>query len=233
VCVDQHSQHAPAEQGREHLDGHEIVGREAIQRDPSGEIPPPVYHVHVGMMGHCRSPGVQDRGDADLGTEVLGVGGNGEHGLGDGADLGGQREDDVEVGDLQQLGLALFHPGKCLTALAIRAMTVAATAVRDDGMATLRVLAARDIAAKRRGAEGLNRAHHLQLCVAHVAAVSFTPSGPEVAEDFGDFQSGTFHERAPVYFGRSSSGRSGVNRSRDVDAPGGRMNVENVLTRQM
>ena len=26
VRVDQHSQHAPAEQGREHLDGHEIVG---------------------------------------------------------------------------------------------------------------------------------------------------------------------------------------------------------------
>jgi len=58
---------------------------------------------------------MQDAGDADFGAEVLGVGGNGEHGLrrgpeqeivnhglvlvGDNPDLGGQREDDVEVGN--------------------------------------------------------------------------------------------------------------------------------------
>jgi hypothetical protein len=42
VRVDQHSQHAPAQQGRENFDGHEMSGREAIQRDPSGENPPPV-----------------------------------------------------------------------------------------------------------------------------------------------------------------------------------------------
>jgi hypothetical protein len=97
---------------------------------------------------------------------------------------------------LQQLRLALFHPGKCLTAVTLRTVTVAATAVRDDRVGALRVLAARDIAAKRRGAAGLDRAHHLQLSVAHVAAVSLTPSGPEVAEDIGDFQSRTLHKCA-------------------------------------
>jgi hypothetical protein len=31
---------------------------------------------------HRRAPGVQDRGDGDAGAQVLGVGGDGEHGLG-------------------------------------------------------------------------------------------------------------------------------------------------------
>jgi hypothetical protein len=61
---------------------------------------------------------------------------------------------------------------------------------------TFGVLATRDIATKRRSAADLNRAHHLQLRVADVAAVGVEPSGPEVAEDIGDFQSGTLHERA-------------------------------------
>ena len=117
---------------------------------------------------------MQDAGDADLGAQMFGVGGNREHGLrggleqetvddslvlvGDGSDLSGQREDDMEVGNLKQLGLAILHPGKCLTALTLRTVTVATTAVGDDGMATLGVLAARDIAAKRRRAAGLYRA---------------------------------------------------------------------------
>jgi len=61
-------------------------------------------------------------------------------------------------------------------------------------MATFGVLAARNIAAKRRRAAGLDRAHHLQLCVADVAAVGVAPSRAEVAEDVRDFQSGPLHE---------------------------------------
>jgi len=45
-------------------------------------------------------------------------------------------------------------------------------------------------------AAGLDRAHHLQLCVAHMAAVGVAPSGAEVAEDVRDFQSGTLHDGA-------------------------------------
>ena len=68
-------------------------------------------HMHVGMVGHSGPPGVQDGSDADLGAQVLGVGGNGQHGVrggmeqevidhrlvlvGDGSDLGGQRENDA------------------------------------------------------------------------------------------------------------------------------------------
>src|SRR5215467_10401159 len=155
---------------------------------------------------------MQDRGNADLGTEMLGVSGNRQHRLrrnfeqevidhrlvlvGDGSDLGRQREDDVEIGDLQQLGLALFHPGKCLTALTLGAVPIAAAAVRYGGMGAFGVLAARDIAAEPRGAAGLDRAHYLQLGVAHVTAVGLTPSGTEVAEDVRDFQSRTLHDCA-------------------------------------
>ena len=153
-------------------------------------------------MQHC--------GDADLGTEMLGVGGYGQHAIGcgleqesvdhglvlvgDGSDLGGQREDDVEVGHLQQLGPALLHPGKCLATLALRTVTVATTAVGNDGVGAFSVLAARNVAAKGGGAAGLDGVHHLQLCVAYVAAVGITPSGAEVAEDIRDFQSGTLHD---------------------------------------
>ena len=61
---------------------------------------------------------------------------------------------------------------------------------------TLRILATCDIAAEGRGATSLNGAHHLQLRMAHMATVGITPSGPEVAEDIRDFQSGTLHECA-------------------------------------
>ena len=65
-------------------------------------------------------------------------------------------------------------------------------------MCALRVLAAGDIAAKCRGAAGLNRAHHLQLCVAHVPAIGLTPSGAEVAKDIRDLKSGTLQECATL-----------------------------------
>ena len=63
-------------------------------------------------------------------------------------------------------------------------------------MATLGVLAACNIAAKRRRAAGLDGAHDLQLCVADVAAVGVTPSRTEVSEDVRDLQSRTLHESA-------------------------------------
>jgi hypothetical protein len=73
-------------------------------------------------------------------------------------------------------------------------VTVATAAIRYDGVGALRVLAARDIAAKRRRAADLDGTHHLQLCVADVAAIGITPSGAEVAEDIGDLESGTLHK---------------------------------------
>ena len=86
-------------------------------------------------------------GDADTGAEMLGVGGDGRHRLGrrldqqavdrrlvlerDVGDLGRQREDDVEVPDREQVGLALGQPGARGRALATRTMPVAAAVVGD------------------------------------------------------------------------------------------------------
>ena len=77
-------------------------------------------------------------GDADAGAKVLRVGGDGRHRLGrcleqqavhrrlvlerDVGDLGGQREDNVEVADRQQVGLALGEPGARGRPLAPRAV---------------------------------------------------------------------------------------------------------------
>jgi hypothetical protein len=163
-----------------------------------------------------------------LAPKVLGIGGNGQHGVrggleqevidhrlvlvGDGSDLGGQRENDVKIGDLQQLGLALRHPRERLAALALGTVAVATTAVRDHRVAALGVLATRHIAAERRRAAGLDRAHQLQLCVANVPAVGLKPSGAEVAEDPATSRAGRCMS-APSYFRASLWGRIGVNRS--------------------
>jgi hypothetical protein len=79
------------------------------------------------VLGQRRSPRVQHGGDADPGAEMLRVRRDPQHGLGrsleqqvvddglvlvcDVGDLGRQREDDVEVSDRQQIGLALGEPG--------------------------------------------------------------------------------------------------------------------------
>jgi len=39
-------------------------------------------HVHVRMVRHSRAPGVEHGGDADRSAHVLGVGRDGDHGLG-------------------------------------------------------------------------------------------------------------------------------------------------------
>jgi hypothetical protein len=92
----------------------------------------------------------------------------------------------------QQLGLALLHPCARRGTLALRAMPIAAAVVGNDRV--LAVLTARNVAAEGRRAAALDRAHDLQCAEAHVAGVGATPSGPVVAEDIRDLQSGPRHE---------------------------------------
>ena len=58
------------------------------------------------------------------------------------------------------------------------------------------VLAARNVAAERRGPAALDGTHHLQLAEAHVTAVGVAPSGTVVAEDVRNLQSWTGHAPA-------------------------------------
>ena len=133
--------------------------------------------MDVRVMRHCRAPGVQHRGDADAGAEMLGVGSDCHHRLGrrlehdvvdrclvligEVGDWPRQREHDVEVGNRQQLGLAFGHPLLCRRALALGAVPVATGIVGDDGIGA--VLAARDVPAQHRRAAALDRCHDLEL----------------------------------------------------------------------
>lgn len=105
-------------------------------------------------------------GDADAGTEIPGIGGDGERGLGrgleqqvveqrlvvecDGGDLGRQREDDMEIADRQKIGLARGEPGARAGALTLGAMPVATGVIGDPPMAA--VGAGLDVPAQRGGA---------------------------------------------------------------------------------
>src|SRR6202008_1626245 len=74
-------------------------------------------------------------------------------------------------------------------------MPVAAGVVRDLGMATRRVLAARDMPAERRRATALDRTHDLQLLEADMAMVGLSPRRAVIAEDVRDLQSKSTHGR--------------------------------------
>ena len=96
--------------------------------------------MDMGVMGQRLPPGVQDRDKADPGVEARG--GKRHERLGRGADqeavdcllvlkgdLGrGRRqgEDDVEVGNRQQLGLTSGQPLRSRRRLTLRAMAVSA-----------------------------------------------------------------------------------------------------------
>jgi len=155
-------------------------------------------------------PGVEDGGDADVRAEVLWIGSDGQQRLrrgleeqgidrrlvlvGDGADRRRQGEDDVVVGDRQQLGLPGGHPSGRRPPLALRAMAVAARVVGDTGMGA--VLAALDMTTERGGTTGFDRRHGAQLAGTHMAGIRRTPSLAVAAEDIRHLQPPTGHGRA-------------------------------------
>ena len=149
------------------------------------------------MVGECRSPGVEHGGEPDAGAEVLGVGGDGDQGLGGGfeqqviddglvliGDVGDrprQGEDDMEIRHGQEFGLAVGQPFLGSGGLALWAVPVAAGVVRDAQVRA--VFAAFDMTAQRRRSAAFDRRHDLELAEAHMAGMGRTPSRPAVAED--------------------------------------------------
>jgi len=118
--------------------------------------------MDVRVVGHRRAPAVEHGGGADASAEGLGIGGDRQQCLGgraeqevvdhrfvligDRGDLGGQREDHVEIADRQQIGLARSKPVRCRGTLALGAMAVAAGVVSNPAVAA--ILAALDMAAE-------------------------------------------------------------------------------------
>jgi hypothetical protein len=105
--------------------------------------------VEMRMQSQVLSPGVQDAEEADLGSEVLGVGGNLKHGLSGGAEeqiieqpwialtervqVVGQGKDDVEVRYAEQVLFAPCEPALTRLGLALGTVPVA-TGVIGDGL---------------------------------------------------------------------------------------------------
>jgi len=159
------------------------------------------------MVGERRAPGVQDGGEADARAQMLRVGGDRGQRLGggpeqqvvdgrlvrerDGADRCRQGEDDVVIGNRQQLGLAVFEPLSRRRGLTLRAVAVAAGIVGDPLVRA--VLAALDVSAERGRATGLDRRHDLQLGEAEVTGVGLPPRRPMGAKDVGDLEARPRH----------------------------------------
>ncbi len=151
------------------------------------------------------APGVEHGDDADLGAEMLGIGGDGAQRLGRGAeqdgvddglvlegDLGDRRrqgEDDVEVRHRQQLGLPGREPFGAGQPLALRAVAVAAGVVGDAGRAA--IVALLDMAAERRRPARRDGAHDAPLDAAEMAGMRLPKRLAVAAEDIRHLQSRT------------------------------------------
>ena len=156
--------------------------------------------MDMGVMGQRLPPGVQHGDEADLGAEAFG--GERRERLGGGAhqqavdrllvlesDLGRRRrqgEDDVEVGNRQQLGLASGEPFRSRRPLTLRAMAVSARVVGDAGEPA--VVAALDMTAERRRAAGRDRSDHAPLDAPEMSGVRSFVTVAVAAEDVGQFE---------------------------------------------
>ncbi len=190
------------EQPREHPHGQEESRLAADPARAIGRQPPAGHHdVHVGVMQQVLPPSVQDGEEADLGAQVLGIGGDGAQRLGTGVEqdvvehllvLVGERcdrlghgEDDVEIFDLEQLRLPVLQPLGARERLALRAMPISATVESDALMAA--GIAAFDMATERCGAAALDGAHDAALPTAERVGLPVRRS--MLAEDLRHFQS--------------------------------------------
>src|SRR5271168_3736642 len=147
-------------------------------------------------------------GDADARAEMPRIGSDGEHGLrccpeqqvvndrlvlqGDVGDLGRNGEDDVEVADWQQIGLARSQPFARLRPLALGAMPIAAAIIGDALVAA--VFAAFDVAALRGGAARLDGRHDFELGQTDMTRMGHPPRRSMAAQDVGELQYGA-HRR--------------------------------------
>ena len=210
--VDQHREELAPEQTLENFDVHKEV---RPRSDPSAAIgrDATAWHDHMdmGMVRQRRAPGVQHRGDADVGAEVLGIGRDLECGLGRGfeqqvvdhrlvliGDVGDwcrQCVHHMEIPYRQQIGLAFGEPLAGSGTLTLGTVPIPAAVVGDDGVSAGLVLAAPDMAAEGCRAAALDCRHHLQLVETDVAGIGSAPRRPVIAEDIRDLQRWTGHDR--------------------------------------
>jgi len=208
-CCETFEEQAP-EQAREHPNRQEEVWTASHPAHAVGGDASTRHNaVDVGVVIEALSPGVQDGGEADVGAEVLGIGGDRRKRLsrrleqqaidlglvlvGDGTDLRWQSEHDVEVRHRQQLGLARLKPGLRRPPLALRAVPIPARVVGDARVGA--VFAALDMAAERSGATDLDGRHDAPLGEAQMGAVGRAPASSVAAENIRHLQDWPRHSR--------------------------------------
>ena len=208
--VGERGQEEPPEQAGQHPHRQQKAGlaahpARAVERYPAARHD----HVDVRVVGHRRAPAVEHGGGADASAEVLGIGGDRQQCLGGGAeqevvddrlvlvgdrgDLGRQREDDMEIADRQQIGLAGREPILRRRPLTLGAVAIAARVVGDAAVAA--IFAALDMPAERGRTALLDRRHDLELPQAHMSGIGPAPVGPMAMKDICDLQPRAAHGR--------------------------------------
>src|SRR5260370_15076847 len=210
VSVGERGQEEPPEQAGKHPHRKEEAGLAAYQARAVERYPAAWHdHMDVRVVGHCGAPAVEHGGGADASAEMPGIGGDRQQCLGgraeqqvvddrlvlvsDRSDLGRQREDDVEIADRQQIGLAGCEPIRRCRTLTLWAMSVTARVVSDAAVAA--ILAALDMPAERGRATLLDRRHDLELTQAHMPGIGLPPGSSLAMKDVCDLQLRAAHGR--------------------------------------
>ena len=177
--------------------------------------------MDVGVVLEGLPPGVQHGQEADLGPEVLRVGGDLPQGLrggpeqqvvddprvlqGDRAEGRREGEDDVEVLDREQLGRPGLDPPRRLGGLALGAVAVAARVVGDLPVAA--PVAVLDVPAQGRRAAAGQVGQGTPLLRREGVAVGVEERVPVGPDDVGHLEPGPGHGRGPPPDARSSRSR--------------------------
>src|SRR5436190_4057758 len=168
--------------------------------------------MSMRMMMEVFTPCVQNCRDADVGSEVLGIGSNDGEGLGrsfqqqaidDGLVLIGdsakrrrQPEHQVKIRNGQEFGFARRKPCRCRMRLAPWTMPIAAGIIEDPGMLTF--LAALDMSPELGSSANLDRLHHAPLNPIDVTGVGNAPCFTVTTEDIRYFQFPPEHVSHPL-----------------------------------
>src|SRR5208282_3702872 len=171
------------------------------------------------MVRERLPPGVQNRGEADLGAEMLRVAGNGFECLdrclkqdaihdclvlvGKRGNLLRQREHDMKIFDLQQVSLARCKPLPRRRTLTLRTMPVATTAVCDLGMRALAT--AMDMATQSSRSASLDRCHDAKLATIEMAGIGLAVGFAVASEDIRHLELGTRHCVSSTAFPRTET----------------------------
>ena len=159
------------------------------------------------MKKQVLSPTMEYGKEADLSSQMFRIGSDGSQGLGggpkqdavddrfvlvgDGSDLFGNGEDDMEIVRREDFGRSLLDPLGTSEGLALRAMAVSAAVVARPLVIT--AVAAFEMAAESCSATHLDRSHDTPLCRRERPSMLLTIGFAVAAEDVRHFQLRAIH----------------------------------------